>query len=491
MKFSHALAINILVAISYSTLFSMQQHPRTIEKRLDALQKALSSNKLRDIVRAGEILKVLRCNRNLACVNGKPLAHFATRREAVDLLNTYGTDFTIKDSAGNSALHNSKNSATTLALLATGIDSNALNKHGQTPLFFAKSARQVAILVQLGADVNAVDFFGRTPLYYAQNSAVAKELIKHGASLDIEDEYGKTPGQYLAEINPEASFEIEQFLNHQTEKKQARHQQIEQKQNVFVWRAKPKPATPAHVIEMKEPEEDPLYTFHVLEQMATENLQEQTIQNSTPIVSPEPETPILEHKLTEQLATEKTQSVDQNPLNTFAQDNRFAILHNDEDDTTELVLINDVPTSKTIEQKPAGHAKKDKSKHTNHLVIKIPVRSSTLPSAQPTPTIKQQDSTVPTPVVSAPVTHNSTPIMSPKPVTMFIEHKEPVTSASVLTQQSPVQTQPATVAPNTTSSEYFNPLAGANYYEVLEVKTPELDSLPRNEWVDIKEESKL
>lgn len=510
MKLTPRFALSMLATMSCSTLMCMQQ-PRTLEKKLLTLQKALSSSKLRHLNHARELL---RCNREFvtAYFRGRPISHAAQTAAALQLLQACGGKLNGEDRYGNSALHNAQNSATTLALLAAGMDVNQRNSEDQTALFFARSARQVEILVQLGADVNMLDKFGRTPLYYARTGAVAKALLKAGALLDIEDENGRTPGQALIHTNPDAAREVEFFLTQQAERKEVRQQRASKKP-AMVWRAKPKLVIAA---EMEQKANDELIIPALLiEQLEAEAQQEaelqeaklteqKTIQNSTPVILQAP--------------VQQQAQMPTDPLARFAHENSFAALQDDADESTPApqpiaqsttikkqintanrldrfaqpnrfaaLMIND---DTSVVQQPAAPVSKPKHKHKHkkHVAFAMPIvtnqpATTTTNSATPLP---EEEHIEFVPQVHTTIRHitptdipNSTPIMvSQAPA----EYEEPtVMHAPTVQHTSTVPNH------NATAQESFKPFESENYYSVLETTTPELPF----EWVDVMAESKM
>ena len=85
------------------------------------------------------------------------------------------------------------------ALLASGVDVNAVNEDGLTPLHLAAMRGNTEMVVKLlaaGADATARDLRGRTPLHYAamtDNTDVLNALLQSGADVHAADAAGDTP----------------------------------------------------------------------------------------------------------------------------------------------------------------------------------------------------------------------------------------------------------------------------------------------------------
>jgi uncharacterized protein len=151
------------------------------------------------------------------------------RTEVAQLLARPGTDLTIQDKDGRTALHNLVSELVRLTesektplydcidlLLAKGTDINSGDKNGNSPLADAVKlgdVKTVEFLLKNGANANARDNDGRTPLHQfflvsgpifirhinrevnltQIETQIAKMLVRSGADVNAIDRQGRTP----------------------------------------------------------------------------------------------------------------------------------------------------------------------------------------------------------------------------------------------------------------------------------------------------------
>lgn len=144
---------------------------------------------------------------NFLDLNGKRI------KKALKLCDM-GTDVTVVDIEGNSALHYAARITgigepdglqLLVKLMEGGADANLRNKKGETALHVFEAVKEdslVAFLEILKPDMNVKDDRGRTPLFHIVGSwnrcseeeamAICRLMVKHNARFDIADDHGRS-----------------------------------------------------------------------------------------------------------------------------------------------------------------------------------------------------------------------------------------------------------------------------------------------------------
>jgi ankyrin repeat protein len=103
------------------------------------------------------------------------------------LLIENGAEVNIKNTDGETPIHEAYNMEIAELLINNGADVNVKDKYGRTPLHKAKSMDVICLLVKHHADVNAFDNDGLSPICYWRNQKHIRYLLKHGADINIID----------------------------------------------------------------------------------------------------------------------------------------------------------------------------------------------------------------------------------------------------------------------------------------------------------------
>lgn len=177
----------------------------SIDMKDETGQTPLHQMASENLVEVAETLLKANANPDVAeQLRGFTPLHFASSKEMIELLLTYGAAINQKDASGYEPLHTAVSKGNVIAvhtLLDQGSEIDAQGgKNNKGPLHLVRTPEMLALLLEYDLDLDQEDGHGNTGLHHItkhiQSSELRKkmlrQLIEKGANADLKNNQGRT-----------------------------------------------------------------------------------------------------------------------------------------------------------------------------------------------------------------------------------------------------------------------------------------------------------